>query len=357
MRTQKLFCILFILFQLVACNFHIKKELPANTEEILLPPLESGIVYYQDQWPLDTLFHLTGEKILDDTLIHEANYIILRNNQLQLIFPPEFISVVDKKAQLVKKSEYFSLPDLQLLQYITDTILVNRGDGVSLWSPPACNDSIYTKDSAIIRATYTTDSVLEKPVYYLKMHPSDGKLAVNVSKNRMAFAYKYYHIIQVMDLDARTVKTIDFKNGNHYYDHEYDKGVYMDAPDPHTTYYCDVFAGEDYFYVLYTGHSYEEYVNSICKKYKWSQAEHKYIKTDVYQQDMPNIVEQYDWNGNPAGRYLLEGETVFRKGRFAVDETNRRFYFLISENCDTFMSVVDCYNQSLIAYSFPANFP
>lgn len=118
--------------------------------------------------------------------------------------------------------------------------------------------------------------------------------------------------------------------------------------ETHVKYYCDIFAGEDYFYVLYMGHSYEEYINSIYKK----KVTQKYVKFDAYQQEMPNIVEQYDWNGNPVGRYLLEGAIVFDEGKFSVDETNRQIYLLISENCVTFMSSISCSDQFIVTYPY-----
>jgi hypothetical protein len=38
-----------------------------------------------------------------------------------------------------------------------------------------------------------------------------GSFALNPREKRMVYAYKYYKIIKFMDLDAKEVKTLDFK--------------------------------------------------------------------------------------------------------------------------------------------------
>ncbi|GHS96363.1 hypothetical protein FACS189421_01320 [Bacteroidia bacterium] len=311
---EKLLVSLAILFLFFACNFHAKKEFLESTEGYLLPPLDNGIVYCQDEWLDDTLFHLTGEKILpEDSILNEVRYISFRDSQVVLH--------TDFKKQM------------EMI-------------------PIGNNDFIYHKDSSIIHTTIIGNSIREKTIYHLTMHPSKGKLVINASKNRMAFAYKYYHIIQVMDLEAKTVKTIDFKNGNHYYDHQFDISGHMDAPTPHIEYYCDAFGGEEYFYVLYWGHSNEEFINNVGNGWRWSNVKRNYVKTDVYQENFPNIIEQYDWNGNPVSRYLLEGHPALGEGYFVVNEKDQQFYLLASECYDSWMLMLRCGHQ-LMAYPFP----
>ena len=379
--------LLTILFLSVACNFQGKKTYTEDNEASMLPPLDSGVVYYQ----FDTLFHLTGEKILNDSLIHKFSRIFVKDNQLIFYgFEWDFNKHLPKH-----KFCYFSLPAIRFLKYeedylpnfeviisTPDTTLLcylwskydqrlykydlsgkieamdakipfKRQDIISSVTHIGNEDFIYLKDTSIIRTTIAKDTVIEKKLYDLTMRPGLGSLVINVSKNRMAFAYRYYQLIHIMDLEAKTVKTIDFKNGNHHYEHN--KRTCMDCVDRSIRYYCDAFAGDDYFYVLYWGHSYLELFNHVGKGWRWAGREKRYVKTEHYQQNLPNIVEQYDWNGNPVARYLLEGDPVRRgEGHFFVDEKEQRFYIVASECYATFMATLMC-GESLIAYSYKQN--
>jgi len=313
---SKLLILLTTLFILVACNFQSKKTYTEEIKKPQLPPLDSVVINYQDKQPFDTVFHLTGEKVpLSDSLLKDAICISFQDNHVVL---HEDFQIEPKKF------------------------------------PVGSNEFICFKDSSIVRTTNYKDSVVNKEIHHLTMHPTiylnSGTLMVDTSQNRMVFAYTFYRVIQVMDLEAKAVKTLDFEGGNHNKKFAF----VMDGPNPNTIYYIDSFAGEDYFYLLYWGNSYKKLIDNAYKG--WRKADDgKYEKTQNYQQNMPNIVEQYDWNGNPVGRYLLEGEPVRNVGRFVVDEKGKRFYLLASEcygfNHYLYPSNI-MWHESLIAYSF-----
>lgn len=312
MRHYNLLLLLAILFLLAACNFKSKKTYVEDIAQPELAPLDSGVINYKDKQPFDTLLHLTGKKILlSDSILKEI----------------EFISFVDDKVVLRKKCEY------------------------NTTKFPVGNDEficIRPFDSLIIRASSDGYS---KKIYYLTLQPNNEKLMVDTSKNRIVFAYNYYRVFHVMDMDAKTVKTIDFEGGNYNYKFT----TFMDGVDKNNIYYVDSFAGDEYFYLLYWGHSYFELYKNIYKG--WIKARNgDYLKPENYQWNLPNIVEQYDWNGNPVGKYLLEGNPITNEGCFVVDEKNQRFYFLVSEWDRLYtvavISSLVCSQKSLIAYDF-----
>jgi len=307
----KLLILLTVLFLSIACNFQGKKTHTEDMQKPQLPPLDSAVINYQDKQPFDTLLHLTGEKVsVSDSLLKEISSISFEDNHV----------VLHKNFQdIIKKF-------------------------------PVGNDEficIRPYDSTIIRATSDGDY---KKIYRLKLQPNSGTLIVDTSVNRMIFAYSYYHVFQIMDLEAKTVKTIDFEGGNYKYKFA---GI-MDAPDPNILYYTGAFAGNDYFYLLYWGYSPKLFWDNIYKRWQMA-GRGQYVKPPNYQYDLPNIVEQYDWNGNPINRYLLEGENV-GSGCFVVDEKERRFYLLVSEcyKYAPFIVGMECMasNESLITYQF-----
>jgi len=306
----RLFVILTILSLSIACSFRGKKTYTEEMEKSLLSPLDSIVVDYHDKQPFDTLFHLTGKKVLlSDSLLEEIRSISFRDDKV---------------------------------------ILHKNYQNSPVKFPVGKDEFIWVKDSFIIHSTIYEDSIVDKKIHSLIKYPNSGTLIVDTSKNRMVFAYEYYHLIQIMDLEAKSVKTLDFDGGIY----KYKWLLVMDAPDPNNMYYIDAFAGGDYFYLLYFGHSFSEYFNQSIKgwRYVWNM---KFVKTEYYKQDLPNIVEEYDWNGNPVGRYLLEGDPVRGSGCFVVDEKEHQFYLLASEcyGYTPFLDFLVC-NKSLIVYQF-----
>ena len=395
-QIQATFFYLFILFLFTTCNFYTKKGTLMVEQEEILPPLDSGVIYCQG---FDTLIYLRGEKALDDSLLKDIENIFLIDTLLVLngrdwgeSSPP------------LQKFRHYSLPNMQLLKSVeeqfsffniiptvdstflyyflgyeakyerqsrsweqhlrkydlsgkvtlVDSIILPFevgdviNDKVSSITHAGNADFIYRKDSLIVCASITEDTVLVENRYSLPMNPNLGQLIINPAKNRMVFAYEYYHLFHIMDLEAKTVKTVDFKNGNHQY--QIEKSC-MDCLSPNTIYYCTAFAGQDYFYLLYWGYPIQALFDHANKSWKWSQKERKYVKTDEYQQNIPNIVEQYDWKGNPIARYLLEGNPSLSRDHFVVDEKKQQFYLLSADCYATFMATLASY-ESLRVYSF-----
>ena len=63
-QIQTSFFYLLVLFLFPACNFYTKKGTSIVEQEKKLPPLDSGVIYYQK---IDTLIYLRGKKVMDDT--------------------------------------------------------------------------------------------------------------------------------------------------------------------------------------------------------------------------------------------------------------------------------------------------
>lgn len=393
-RTRTIPFFLFIIFSFASCNFQAKNEIPTAGQEKKLPPLDSGVFYCQKN---DSLIHLRGEQVVPDTLASIINGLFLRDSLL-ITFSSEWDFQVHKPLQ---KFTHYSLPKMQPLkrveEYLSYHSVISTVDSTLLyylWKPKnkyeqqqlfkydstgkitevsimtlpidigdvinsrissiyhiGNTDIIYHKDSLITHTSFTKDTVLTKEkLYNLPMNPSWGELIINPSKNRMVYVYRYFHLFHIMDLDAKTVKTIDFNNGNHHYQF---RESCMDCIDPNTIYYCAAFAGNEYFYLLYWGHPYTAFYEH-SKGWKWSKKEKSYVKTEKYQQNIPNIVEQYDWNGNPISRYLLEGNPSTSNNYFVVNEKGQQFYLL---SIDSQSSMIGGYffKKSLNVYSFDKN--
>jgi hypothetical protein len=194
-------------------------------------------------------------------------------------------------------------------------------------------DFIYRQNSLIVRASITEKGTLVDTLFRIPLHPHRGELLINSANNRIVFAHHHHHLFHIMDLETNAVKTIDFKQGIHYYCREYEHC--MGCPNPNSSYYVDAFSGENYFYLLFWGHNeYKAFFEHSRRG--WRRVEggsiFEFEKTDEYAQNIPNIVEQYDWNGNLVARYLLEGNpTSAWQRNFWVDEQNRQFILLATD--------------------------
>ncbi len=182
------------------------------------------------------------------------------------------------------------------------------------------NDFLYVDNSptgkSIYRIALQGDSVITDEVFNLALNPNRkspfayiGSFAVNAKKNRMAYAYKYFKIIKFMDLDAGTVRTINFERNNFY-----DNTLYkVDGLDQNITHYWKVCAQDEYVYFLYSGRT----PYDVAKE---NQKQNYYI-----------YVEQYDWNGDPIQNFKLD-----QWGYFTVDEKNHKLYLASTSYDDPF---------------------
>jgi hypothetical protein len=351
---------------LFACNSGTKRAEIAGTEtapmeEIkTLSPIEAGEIFYKNKEPFGVTIDLIGEQLFDDSIVIKLREteMLIKNNQL-------LVNNLQENPFM-----QFSLPDMQFLKYgngrvgqgpdefnfphlvpTTDSILFcylfectnqklyqyHQSGEITpypfVFSSPASrmfsdksivnvapDDFIYTETSSTGKSIYRTsqagDSILTKEIYNLGLNPKRkswtayiGDFVVNPKQNRMAYAYKYFKIIKFMDLDAQTVKTINFEK------EEFDENTtyVLDGLDKNVTHYWGACAGEDYVYFLYSGRTPFEVVQEAGKKLY-------YI-----------FVEQYDWNGTPVHKYKLD-----HWGRFAVDDKNKRIYLASTNDDDPF---------------------
>ena len=225
----------------------------------------------------------------------------------------------------------------------------NIGLNVSSITHIGNNDFIYQHDSLIVRTSITEKGMFTDTLFHILHHPHRGHLLVNTKKNRMVFAHRHHHLFHIMDLRADTVKTVDFKNGIHRYCRE---NEFHRRHQPNPTYFEDAFAGKNYFYLLFWGRT-DDAFREHTRGWRWivEGGRGRYEKTEEYAQNIPNIVERYDWNGNLVARYLLEGNPV-RWGGFWVDERNRQFYILAAECQGVLVGAAISCLASLMVYSF-----
>jgi len=128
-----------------------------------------------------------------------------------------------------------------------------------------------------------------------------GDFGGNREKNRIAFAYKYFHQIRFFDLLTGKTRTVRFDAAGNT-----DAG----SPDPRAvlaptsvTHYWGISPQPDYLYCIYSGRT----PIRVGEEFK-AGTDHIFI-------------EQYDWNGNPVKKYLLD-----HWGYFCVDEARRTIY-------------------------------
>ena len=365
------FFLFFILFLLVACHFQKRESTSLFNGTVFL---ESSDV---------PLIHLQGKEIVGDSLLNLPFWrfrtrIFLQDNILTLIRSEWWCGSTEIRhysfpdVQLIKSEEisyYLSHPfviparDSTLLYYLFDcrssrsahienwfTIdlsgKLTRLDSGTLLMPLTAdrratwvtsithiggNDFIYQEESVIVRASLTEKDTFADTLFHIPLSPYWGELLVNPAKNRMVFAHHHFHLFHIVDLETNAVKTVDFKNGVHYFEYEL---AYNWEFNPNPSYYVNAFAGENYFYLLFWGHTYHAFVEHATRGWRevGERRSSNFEKTDEYAQNIPNIVEKFDWNGNFVARYLLEGNPTRawrdEQGHFWVDERNRQFFIL-----------------------------
>lgn len=122
-----------------------------------------------------------------------------------------------------------------------------------------------------------------------KAYRRQEPLCTNPGRDRMVYAYKYTKIIKFMDMEAKTVRTLNFEQS------EFDEKTLTvrDGLDANVTHYMQVLPTRDYVYVTHSGRS--PYVVA---------AENTKGNNYMY-------LEKYDWNGNPVKRYKLHDFCVY----------------------------------------------
>ncbi len=333
-------------------------ELIDDTTVFVLPPLESGEIFLKSRNPFGEAVELSGKQITGDTAIFNVSemtmnvkddYLVaksrLRSGYFFMLFdrstlkllktfgrsgqgPDEFVFPelvptydpallayafettnqklysIDRKGQM--QAFPFELSTGQTKRY-SDKQLVNLDE----------NTFIYVETTSlgkgIFKVEQTNDSTYCREIYNLALNPKRksgftyiGDFAVNCEKNRMVYAYKYFKIVKFMDLNAETVRIINFERDTFDETSPYK----MDGLDANVTHYWGACAQPEYVYLLYSGRTPYEVTKENNKQ-------NYYI-----------FVEQYDWNGNPVRKFKLD-----QWGYFTVDES-RKELILASTNDD-----------------------
>lgn len=358
------FCIV-LLFCLAGCKSgsgNVQAVEPAVTEEesrtAELPPLEAGEVFYKGKDPFGKTIELQGGQMVADTVIFRVSEVealvkdsvlVLKTGRRILQFRLPELKYIRDIGSFGQGPDEFMSPGLvraredSLLGYIFETynsklyslnkegevhrypfFAPKEGEGYrysqKILVEAGPGDFVYVDASpggkSIFRAVKQGDALDMQEVYSLALNPKNkswmayvGDFVADPGKNRMAYAYKYFKIIKFMDLEGRTVKTLNFER------EEYDQttAYRVDGMDANVTHYWGASATDDYVYFLYSGRK----------------------PADVWKEGKEGInyiyVEQYDWNGNPVRRYKLD-----QWGYFTVDGKNDKLYLLSTHHDDPF---------------------
>ena len=353
---------------LFACQSKKEKpEVESNdniiTEEVIqkeiLPDLESGEVFYKNKDPFGETIELSGEQIEADTVIFKVgetemivkdDILVVKNGgeHMFMFFQlPEF-KFLGYGGKRGGGPDEFNFPELvpttdpELLCYVLESTnqklySVNKNREIRLYDFPFTkakqqlfsdkqvinidpDDFVYVETSdtgkSIFRSERIGDSISNREVYNLALNPKRkgwanyiGSFAAHPEQNRMVYAYKYFKILKFMDLEAKTIKTINFEK------EEFDESsnYRINGMDENVTHYWKICGQEDYVYLLYSGRKPVEVMRDASKK-------------DYY-----IYVEQYDWNGNPVRKYKLD-----QWGYFTVDEKNKVIYLTSTNHDDPF---------------------
>ncbi len=126
-----------------------------------------------------------------------------------------------------------------------------------------------------------------------------GDFGINNDVGRIAYAYKYFKRLRIIDFNSTKERNIIFEAKN------LEKGLNDIATLEPTniTHYWGMSANNEYFWMLYSGRTPVDVQRDNRNK-------KKYI-----------FVEKFDWNGNPVKRYKLDDW-----GYFCVDKKNESLY-------------------------------
>jgi hypothetical protein len=237
-----------------------------------LPPLVAEEVFYKGKEPFGELIQLTGKQVVADTAIFKIRETesVIKNGKLfiktarnLLLFNLSDLKFEGFHGLWGNGSDEFLFPhivpameDSTLLCYLIEStnsklyevdmegkitrspfslskskLMFNPMRPVNI----AKNDFLYVTDSptgkSIYRTTLDGDSISVREVFNLALNPKRkspfayiGDFAVNPRKDRMVYAYKYFKILKFMDLEAKTVKTINFER------EEFDESTNHDDP-------------------------------------------------------------------------------------------------------------------------------
>ncbi len=353
---KKIILLALILAVFFACSTDKKEEtkkevvsIPPKVEKVF-PKLKGGEVFLKNKKPFGEIIELKGKNIVGDTVIFHLKecemlikdgYLIMKNlmatptirifrlDDLKQVVavgrsgqgPDEFLFptlVATEDENLLcyvyenALNKLYALDKTFQLTYIKEPFKALRKERFRFAEKQMTNlgksDFIYIDNSktgkSIFRTYKNGDSIVTREVFNLALNPKRkspfnyiGSFAVNAKKNRMVYGYKYFKILKFMDLDGKTVRTLNFERDT--FD---ENSIYkINGLDKNVTHYWKIAAGKDYVYLLYSGRTPHERVKEIRKGINF-----------IY-------VEQYDWNGNPVKKYKLD-----EWGYFTVNEKGEK---------------------------------
>lgn len=137
-----------------------------------------------------------------------------------------------------------------------------------------------------------------------------GTYGYNVPKNRLVYAYKFFREIHIMDMNGKLLRTLKGKDGNRTRREDGIKAWVDNFEVPCYYEYC--YPTNNYCYLIYNnGYTLGEFVNKEAKA--------------------ETIVEQYDWNGNPVQRFILDKTC---QKHFLIDEKEKKIYINVYQEDD-----------------------
>ncbi len=326
------------------------------------PALEGGDVFYKNKDPFGGIVELKGKHLeAADTVIFKLKepYAVIRDGKLivkslggegpALLFNYPELSFIRYQGKFGNGPDEFLYPEMvstndpNLLCYLFELsneklYQMDRSGALTRYVFPwkktegsrysqkgdikniGPDDFLYVDNSktgkSIFRAYLENDSVHIREVTSLNLNPKRkgwanyiGDFGINAAKNRMVYAYKYFKILKFMDMDAQTIKTINFEK------EEFDESTLAlaDGMDNNVTHYWGMSAQEDYVYCLYSGRT------PMVASRENMKGQH-YI-----------YVEQYDWNGTPIRTFKLD-----QWGYFFVDEEAGKLFLMCYYEDDPF---------------------
>lgn len=367
--------LLLVFIAFISCNTRNKENLPSALEvldsakieqEVKVPPLTTGNIEYNNEEAFGEVIELEGKQIIpNDSFIFQPREpkIIVKENRLVmkvfsygkdahpfLIFNYPEMTFIKAKGIVGPGPDEFRFPniipteDSMLLCYLFEATneklyqldlngniipypfklqaskqnISQKTDIYNLRN----NDFIYVDESptgrSIIRTYQDHDSVYNQEIYSLQLNPNMkssyayiGDFIINPEQDRMVYIYKYFKALKFMNMDASSVKTINYNLK------EFDSKTLRlaDGLDKNITYYWGIMGGKDYVYCAYSGRT---PIDVAKEKQKGN--------TYIY-------IEQYDWNGNPIKKYKLKD--FF--GKLYVDEERKTILGINPDYDDPFV--------------------
>lgn len=174
-----------------------------------------------------------------------------------------------------------------------------------------------SKDGNCIYRYNKLDNSQEKVIHDLTLLPGitffyaySGSYGVNTDRNRIVYAYKFFREVRLMDIDGKLIRVLKGKDKNHAVTNN-SRETWMDNPDrPYYYDYC--YTTDQHFYLVYGNErTLGENVRGTSSK--------------------ESIIEQYDWDGNPIRRIILD--KICGK-HLVVDEDENRIYINVHNEDD-----------------------